>query len=210
MAVTPVPKCIQVNFNMLADGQLVENTFYVQCTDEPTGSDIQTVLEAGIAQWITSFQPLLPLTCGLFEVVGVSLTGLGGARAIAQVNPPEDGSNVSTPAPLNATLALKRSGAMRGRGLSGRIYWPQLAEGQYEGDRVTDAFIADALVAVQALSDALAAAAPAGATAVIAHKTGAHAGTSTEIAAWSAADGYIDSQRNRLPRHKRHKKPSTP
>lgn len=210
MAVSPIPNCVQMNVNMVADGQRVMNTFYYKFPGTPNAFDLNTMLAAANTAWATYFSVNLSTAIALHSLTAVDLSGPTGVRIDRATDPPVPGEVAGDYLPLNATAAFKRSGAVRGRGVNGRIFWPILAEAQVTGDQLTDLAAGDFLDAVVAFDNAVKAACPSGTLQVIPHKTGLYRGTATPIEAWVLADKYIDSQRDRLPFHRRHKKRVAP
>lgn len=210
MALTPVPHCVKVELRHLIDGQNVWNTFYAQCPSEPDATEIEEMLLAAQTYWHANWASEFGAGVTLQEIVGTSLTSLDGARVVLSVSPPDVGTNIADVLPLNATIAIKRSVGHRGKGRSGRVYWPQLREDQVSGDRVNGTELDGIVNKCEGMGAAIAGAGPDITLDCVAHQSGSHAGTSEPIITYSASDDYIDSQRDRLPRHKRHKKPRTP
>lgn len=208
MPTTPIPHCVKVELRHIIDAQNVWNTFYAQCTAEPTEAEVIDMANAAITAWSGSWQALLPENAELVEVVATSLTGLDGARAVALVDPPLFGTKTSQQVALNATIAIKRNTGHRGKGRNGRVYWPALCEDQVTGDQVEAGPLAAIVTACQAMGTGIADGGPAGTVDVVAHQHGSRAGTSDPVLSYTFADDYIDSQVDRLPRHKRHKKRS--
>lgn len=202
----PIPHCVKVELRHLADGQSVYNTFYAQCPVEPNFAECEDMANAAVTAWAANWQAHLPTTIELAEVVATTLTGLTSPRADVQVTPPLVGTNIGAALPLNVTLAIKRATGNRGKGRNGRIYWPCLMEGQVSQDRVDVTEVDVIATAVQAMGTAIANGGPAGTEDVVAHQHGSLAGTSTRVQSYLASDNYVDSQRDRLPRHKKHKR----
>lgn len=206
MPLTPVPHCVKTEIRHIIDAQNVYVTYFTQLTAEPDATELEAMANAAETSWGTHWQPLLTTAAQLVEIVCTSLTGLTGARVSHLVDPPLAGSVPGNYLPLNSTLAIKKNTGNRGKGRNGRIYWPQLTETNVTGDLADPVYVALLVTAAHDMGTDIALGAPAGADDVVAHQHGAHAGTSDPIISYVASDNYIDSQRDRLPRHKRKKK----
>lgn len=203
---TPIPHCVKVELRHICDGQSVYNTFYAQCEAEPTIPELEDMCSGAEDAWVANWQAKLTSDISLFEITATSLTGLDAGRVVRSVDPPQQGTKDDQPLPLNATVAIKRSTGHRGRGRNGRIFWPHLSKNQVDGDTVVGTDLSGLVTAAQAMGTGIAAAGPAGTTDVVAHQFGTHAGTSDVVLSYVAADNYVDTQKDRLPRHKAKRK----
>jgi hypothetical protein len=197
----------------LADGQKVQNSFYVKkpaSTDHWTAGDIGNVLDVFHNNLWTAHQRAMvcPAT-SLVEIVATDLTDLDGLKIARPISPTEAGTNASTNLPNNATFALKLSPQNRGRGSAGRIFWPTMPRSAVTLDSIDPAYIADAVAAIGSVVIALLALTGSPQLGVVSRYL---AGVKRAIGLWraitsiGATDNYVDSQRDRLPGHKKHKR----
>lgn len=133
------------------------------------------------------------------------LTSLAGVSIFRAVN--ITGNIAGPAAPLNATFAVKLVTGLRGRGTNGRVFWYGLSEEQM-GAYLMDPIQAEGIrVNVESLITALGAAGDY--SLAVLHKVvgGVEINPQTASVVVSAAytDLFVDSQRNRLPGHKRRK-----
>lgn len=209
-----IPDVAQFQLVYSCDGQRVQNDFYFHKEGDWAQADLNAAISAIGTEWALDWQPLLPTAIELAQVIGTGLTSLDSPRVAGELPSPLPGTNVSAALPLNATLAIKMQTASRGRGRNGRIFWPALCEAQVVDNQANSIFVTDAVDAVTQLQ-AVVVASGAGITPVVAHryrdKVRLMPGASSPIVEVVATDRYIDSQKDRLPFHKKHKKaPVTP
>ena len=210
----PVRGVVEVRMKYISDGEKCENVYHVAHGSlDPWALAPMEDLASTFEGWeSTSAAPQRSSSCALHEVVVTDLTSLQTLRVTRGVVPPVAGEMIGDACPNNATLAIKADINNRGRGKSGRTFWIGLNESQTQRSAVTSG-ARDAIVsALTALITAIEALNPAY-DLVTVHRVingvrPAEADYSV-IAAFSATDLTIDSQKNRLPNHRKHKKKET-
>jgi len=113
-------------------------------------------------------------------------------------------------APANATFAIKFDTGKRGRGRAGRIFYPFFSEDAVDAFSIPEPALGTLIGFFNDLITAAPAAVP-GASWVVVHRVrdGVRlpVGTTDAVLAAVATDPYLDSMKNRLPFHKRQKRP---
>jgi hypothetical protein len=112
--------------------------------------------------------------------------------------------------PANVTIALKLVIGERGRGKSGRLYWIGLTEDQCVGDTVETSTATALEAAGEALRTGIEALGLPWGNLVVPHlkigDTRPTPATKSVVESIALTDNVLDSQRDRLPFHKKHKK----
>jgi hypothetical protein len=175
---------------------------------------LQELAEA-FATWRDSdAAPLQSDQLNLNQIIATDLTSLDGRRFVLNLdNLP--GELVSPAMPNNVTIAFKADSGKRGRGVNGRTFVVGLTEDQCAGDTCVSATAVDWITALNNLIGVVAAL-TGSPELVVLHRIvdGVILTEQTwdAIQTYSGADIYLDSQRDRLPGHKKHKRttPSVP
>jgi hypothetical protein len=212
----PCPGILQVEMRYIADGQTVENVFHVarNVLDHWTLAEITDVTGVFLTSYWTAHQKAsLPATTALTEIVLTDLTDLDGLKITHPISPPDPGTNAAGTLPINVTVALKLSVTNRGRGASGRIFWPTLPTTAVVGDTLTTAYASTMETAVAAIETALLALTPEMFLVVLSRVFGRARranGIGRRVVEVGVTDLTVDSQKNRLPRHRRKSRRRTP
>jgi len=145
----------------------------------------------------------------LAEVRVADLSSDSSNYRAQDVTPAIFGNRTSLALPENVTFAVQAGTGKRGRGKQGRVFWIGLCEDQTAGSTM-DVDRAAAIVAeLNTLKDSVAS--DTGGTMVTLHRKAGGVvldpATVTDIGTYGASDLTTDSMKNRLPNHKRHKKP---
>jgi hypothetical protein len=156
-----------------------------------------------------------PLRAGqvsLTRITATDLTGPTGQRADVVIDPPIAGGAAGPILPANVTWAVKANIGERGKGRNGRTYWIGLSEDMVILSQMDPTIGADIVAALNTLRTTLPASTLACDLGII-HQYVAKVHITpapfSPIVVWSATDLLIDSQRDRLPGHKRHKRPTS-
>lgn len=207
MATQPVPGTVQVQMQESVDGQAIFQTFYFASVSPWEMGDLQSLADAAASVWDTDFAPLFPAGLTLNRVVVTDLSSLTGDRYVKALSPVSPGTGVGDYLPLNATLAIHLDIGNRGRGKNGRTFWPALLESSVTGDTASTAFGAAAVTAIEALQTACEAINGCHMAIVSRWLDGAKRPNGQEypVVSVSVRDLSIDSQKDRLPYHKRKK-----
>jgi len=182
-----------------------ENVYHVTCEVVPSVGLLDTIANAFTLWEMESGKLNRSNDVSLVQVKVTDLTSLDGPTFTDPVNPPIVGNRASQALPANATFAVKADIGKRGRGRAGRVFWVGLAEDQVDENTVTDlarVSIVDALNELITVVDAI----PACTLAVLSrYLNGAlrDEGIGFTIVTFSATDNVVDSQRNRLPNHRK-------
>ena len=210
MVFQPVRGVVTVRMRYKLDFENAENVYHVtHASLDPWGLSSMEDLASTFEDWEdTTAKSNRGANCELQEIVVTDETSLSTLRVTRGVVPPIVGTHGGDSLPNNATLAIKADINDRGRGKSGRIFWIGLTEGQVTANTIntTDRdSIVTALNTLIANVEALVA----GYHLVTVHRVinGVRPAEAdwARIASFSASDTTMDSQRTRLPGHKRRK-----
>jgi hypothetical protein len=188
----------------------MENVYYARTSSTTWDEATLDLCEEAFALWETGTASSFRSDgVQLYEIVATDLTNLFGIRKSYDISPVVVGA-LANPLPNNVTVALKADIGRRGRGTAGRSFWIGLSEGQTTGPDQLAPIAATNLIATM---DALVAAI-AGVTPVegmcIPHFVVDHVRPPSVLAdiivKYTLSDFYLDSQRDRLPGHKKHKR----
>jgi hypothetical protein len=205
------PKIARFELRYETPDNTLENVFYVQCTGARwVEADMDAVKAAFVAWFTASGSQQMSDTLGLYEVVATDLTDLNGIRKSYAVSPALLGNISSAILPLNVTWAIKASIGKRGRGITGRTYWPGLCVDQVSADQM-DGGAANTIIGYMNALKVAIAAVPNSEGLVVPHfivgKVRPPVVTADPVQGYLFSDLFLDSQRDRLPFHKKHKRP---
>jgi hypothetical protein len=209
MATQNCPGILQVEMRYQADGQNVYNVFHVRKGDLShwTSGEIDSVeTNFRTGYWTTSQKPLLATDVALHEIVCTDLTDLAGLKQAYPISPAEAGTHTGASLPNSATVAVKAAIGTRGRGTSGRVFWPPIPETVVVGNTLDNTYAGLVTTALNDLMTAIDALIIPADLVVLSrrHANAARAvGIGEHIHSWVLTDATIDSQKNRLPRHRR-------
>jgi hypothetical protein len=187
----------------------MENVYYAR-TSSLTWSESQLDdVAAAFQSWESATAaPLRNDTTELYEIVATDLTSLFGIRKSYPVSPPIVGT-LANPLPANVTVAVKASIGRRGRGTNGRTFWIGMAEGQTAGDSIATISANLIVAALNTIKTTIASMTPIEGL-CIPHFVVDHVRPPSVqadiVADYLLSDYYLDSQRDRLPGHKKHKR----
>jgi len=147
------------------------------------------------------------------EILLTSLVSITGPRRSIPRSPATPGADVDKALPANATIAVKADIGTRGRGTAGRVFWIGLSEGQCSGNTLAGA-AATAIVAaleqlrtdVEGLTNFEGLCVPH----MVVGGVRPNPASSTLIQQFVLTDLSMDSQKNRLPFHKKKKLAAPP
>jgi hypothetical protein len=207
------PGIARFELKMRVPDNIIENVFHVRKTSLGlwTEAELDAAKAAFVTWFTTYYSTRLSDQLGLFEIVATDLTSLFGIRKVYGVSPALLGGLTGEYLPANVTFALKASIAKRGRGTSGRIFWASIVDSQIVNQQL-DSTEAGLFIGIMGqLITAMAALAGMDGL-VVPHFMvgGAHppSVTADKVVSYSYSDLWLDSQRDRLPAHKKHKKPT--
>lgn len=213
MAFQPCPGIASVEMVYGIYGEIAENVYHVHNTSTWTSSQMDSVAAAFRNIWETDWRPVSSPSTFQFKIIITDLTTATGLRNVYSYTTNNQGSGTGVGLPNNVTIAVKHGTGLRGRSSRGRSFWMGLQEDQVSGNTLNAATEASILVGYSALLGAVTALT--GMTLVVlsrfsgvdpvTHKPIPRAnGIGTTITGFSFVDGFVDSQRRRLPAHNRH------
>lgn len=215
MVFQPVRGVVTVRLRYRLDFENVENVYHVSHSslDPWPLADMEDIASTFEGWEDTSAKSERGANCQLEEIIVVDETSLTTQRVTRGVSPPIVGTHGGDSLPNNATLAVKADINNRGRGKSGRTFWIGLTEGQVTANTINTTNRDNIVNALNALRASVVALDP-GYDMVTVHRVingirPAEADYSV-IAAYSASDTTMDSQRTRLPGHKRRRRRAVP
>lgn len=204
-----VPAVARFELRYQLPDNVVENVYYVRTSESIWSEASMDAVEAAFESWETSTASALRNdACSLFEIVATDLTSLFGLRKSYPVTPPITGT-LANPSPANVTIAIKADIGRRGRGVSGRTFWVGMADGQTDGNTIGVVDLNLIVTALNTLNSNIAAIAPIECMCIPHFVVGGVRPPSVLadcITQYLASDVFVDSQRDRLPNHKKHKR----
>lgn len=193
-----------------ADAQLA-NVFHARATAASWDSSTMDAVEAAFVSWFTTTAyQYINQAMGLFEIIATDLTSLSGIRKVYPISPELLGNITADPLPSNATFAIKANIGTRGRGQSGRLFWPSLSADQVTLDQLNKTNADELVTTMNTLRTSIAAVTGCDGLCVPHFMVGGVRPPSVSnslIISYAYSDLYVDSQRDRLPFHKKHRKP---
>lgn len=207
MAYQPVLNTVQVDLRFTLGDSTAQNTYYVHKNTAWTPGDMDDIIDGMETWWTGGADSLMSQEGALTFMRAVDLTSLDTQIRTKTMNHP---GGVALPAaPVNSTYAIKFDTGKRGRGRSGRVFYPYFSEDVIDATRVVAASITAILGYFNDLITAVPAAV-AGAEWVVVHRyrdgVKLPVGTVDPVIAAVGTDPYLDSMKNRLPNHKRQKR----
>lgn len=203
---------VKAEMRYLVNGQNAENVYWAKASGTIDEALLDSLAALLIAWEDTEASAQRSADCDLVEIILTDMSSLAGVRKVYGVSPPQSGAVTGDAMPNNVTLAVKENIGQRGRGINGRKFWIGLAESQCAGD-VVDGTVVTAIVGIMNnLRDSVA-----GLTGFeglciphfVVNKVPQNPADTDVITGFSVANNVIDSMRDRLPFHKRHKRKAT-
>jgi hypothetical protein len=189
----------------------MENVFYVKISDDTWDQATMDAVVNEFTGWEDTNGSLMRNDqTSLYEVIATDLTSLFGIRKAYAVSPVITGA-LANALPPNVTIACKADIGRRGRGTAGRVFWIGLAEGQIltEGDQIGSASAGLIISGLNTLRDAIAGVTPVEGLCIPHFVVGGLRPPSVSadiVVQYLMSDFTLDSQRDRLPGHKKHKR----
>lgn len=208
------PKVARFEMKYQIAGALLENVFHARSTAGSWDSTTLDAVEAAFVAWFSATgNQWVSDQMSLYEIIATDLTSLAGIRRVYPISPPLDGNISSPPLPTNATFAVKANIGTRGRGQNGRTYWPSLSVDQVTVDQLNKTNADQIVAALNTLRTSIAAVTGCDGLCIphfmVAGVRPPSVGNSL-VTSYSYSDLYVDSQRDRLPLHKKHKRKVPP
>jgi hypothetical protein len=203
---------VQVVMGYLSGGEPAENVYHVHKASAWSAPEINDLLTV-FSDWeSTTAKSKRSDQVQLVRLTGTDLTSLTSDRVDIALVAPIAGTNVSPVMPANVTFAVKANIGERGKGRNGRTFWIGLAENKCLNNSIDETAAGDIQTALNTLITDVLSGPPAANLGII-HTQAAGLPISpasfTPILTFTYTDLFLDSQKNRLPGHKRHKRPTT-
>lgn len=189
------------------------NVMHVGYTTAPSVAELNGLCGA-VADWLgTDWKPLSSQDWSANEILATDLGGPLGRRTDFPISPIIIGDGTDQAMPANATIAVKADTGIRGRGRSGRVFWVGLGESAVDGNQIGPSVHTGILLALNSLNVAITAldnftglVVPNSFQTVAGHQHHLNPATSYPVEAFALTNDYIDSQKDRLPFHKKKKR----
>lgn len=208
----PVPETAQLVIELQVDAQKVFQTFYFQKAGGWDQGDLESLTAAAAVWWSTSAADFFTTAVQQTRITATDLSSLNSLRYVDATSPPATGTIVGDYVPLNACLSIHLDIGNRGRGRNGRTFWPAIPEAQVTANTHDSITAGQIVTSLQTLKADVASAT--GGVMVIPHRkvgdTWLPIAVPQPVISISYRDLSIDSQKNRLPGHKRHKRKPVP
>lgn len=213
MAHQNVTDTVQVDINYTMQGNNASNVIHITYTPAVSLTDFDNMSTA-IAGWLTDeWAPLASDEWSVTSLIFTDLNSASGPRKAYPLDPAIPGTLVSEALPANATLAIKFDIGQRGRGTAGRMFWVGLGETQVDGNTVSVATMNAIIGALDALQTAITTVGPPWVDLAVPHRTvnkvHPNPALSSGVVGFLATNNLIDTQKDRLPFHKRRRSRST-
>lgn len=137
MAFTAFPGTCQVELTMTWAGQRVQNVLHYHKLVTFDATTLTGIANAAVTKWNTYIKPRVNVTCSLVEVKATDISTQTGPVAYATTGLPIIGTVAGASLPNNATVAVTKRTAKRGRSYRGRIYHPGLSISDVTGNVVS-------------------------------------------------------------------------
>lgn len=208
MATQPCPNIASVVFKLTSDSQSIQNTMYFEKSGGWVAGDMADLASTAEGAWLAN---MLGHYCNDVTFIGVTatdLTDLTGERSITTPDFGNVGTALGESAPANVAFAIQQQTGNRGRGKQGRLFYGPIPNSNVRENVMTQA-AADAVVSAwEAVVTAILAGVPGTTHVVLSRYQGGAkrpSGIGLPVFGLGYSNLYIDSQRDRLPFHKRRK-----
>jgi len=207
-----IVKTVRADIRFFMQENNASNVFHVEYAGTIGETDLDHLFTY-LADWIAaSWAPLVSVEYTANEILLTDMDTLAGFRKAYPITPPTPGVRDILPVPANATIAVKASVGHRGRGTNGRVFWFGLNVDQIDGNEVTPATAAAIVDALEALRVGIPTVTPFTSLVVphlIVNKVPQNPAHVEEITEFLLSDSLVDTQKDRLPFHKKKRKPKT-
>lgn len=213
MATQPCPGIAQVTIQMQYDAQNIQNTLYFENTGGWATGDMTALASAIDTAWGTSVMPDYAADVSYLGCTATDLTDLSSERHRVERATPVAGGTPGTSAPGNVAFCITFLTGSRGKGQQGRIFVGPLPDDSVTGDKVSEVFANAYQVDLETTIAAGEASKPGTQHVVLSrweNKVKRPFGIGKLVTGVAPQNFYVDSQRDRLPFHKKHRKPRTP
>lgn len=201
----PAPLVAEVKMTYRQGTNLMSNIYHVANTVEWSQADLVTLCEAFFDWENGSAKNDRVTSIELTYITAAALVSADAPYNARAIDPAVGGVQPGQALPLNVTLAITAITGTRGRGRQGRTFWIGLGEGNVDENVVTNTSLDNILDDMQDLLTAINAVA--GWSLVVLHRyrDGVKLAEATfdAIVVFGVRDTTVDTQKNRLPNHRR-------
>lgn len=204
MPFQPAPNISQCELLFQVAGERVENSLKFSSDSVPSSGDLTNLGDVIITWWTTNLMALVSTEVQFVGVISTYLGSVEGPQGVSAPGEPLFGTRASPVLPNNVTWVIKELTAKIGRSFRGRIFHVGLAENEVNESSVIGSIAADLIIGYSALPGAVLGL---GFTPVVLSRRHNNElrenGIGTQIIAYNYSDLTTDSQRPRLPNHRR-------
>jgi len=214
MAHQNCPNIAQVTIEMECDDQAIINDYFYEKPGGWVPAEMAEVANTFRSEWQSHMLTLYSEDVQFNRVVAVDLTSLSTERSVDAFSPGTTGTVTQPSAPNNVCWALTKATGTRGRGQQGRVFVGPIPETSVSSNSIAEVYANDYIAALQAVIDGVTIAIPTAYHVVLSRYHGVDAnhkpipravGIGLRVLARSYTNLDTDSQRDRLPGHKKHK-----
>lgn len=210
MPFQPVPDTAQVALKFETGGINAQNTVYFHRVEGWNELELQALAEDCVEAWEAQLADTVTADWALIEAVATNLEETIGLKQIWRPAVPIQGTYVGTSSPANVTMAVKFIAPRRGRGISGRVFPIGIPEDVAGAGSLTSAYANNLVNSWAAFANEVET--NSDCQHVIVHRVAGGVrlpvGTIDSVAGYAYTDLSIDSQKLRLPNHRKQKRPS--
>lgn len=201
----PAPLVAEVKMTYRQGTNLMSNIFHVTKDVEWTGADLDALAEVFYDWENSDAKNDRSDSIELTHITAAALVSEDAPYRARAIDPAVGGILLGQALPLNVTLAVTAVTGSRGRGRQGRTFWIGLAESQVDENVVTNTSQDNIVDDMNALMTAVNAVAGQELSVLHRFKDGVKlaSATSSPIVTYTVRDTTVDTQKNRLPNHRR-------
>lgn len=209
MAHQDVTNTVSIEIRFTMGNNNAQNTLHALAATTPGNADL---IELGnvVQAWLEDdWAPIASQAWSANEIVMTSLDSITGPRRSVPLSPAVVGTLVEDAMPANVTIAVKADIGRRGRGTAGRVFWIGLAESQVSGNLLGAATAVAIVAALDSLNEDVAGLDNFNGLCVPHLVVGGlrpNPATSDLVQQFALTDLSMDSQKDRLPFHKKKKR----
>jgi len=201
MPFIPAPNIVEVQWRTTFAGQETMNRIHVDVLGAPSADDVQNLATECGNWWTGNVQDLVPPDLELREVYAKSIATQPGPEATFTAGLPAAGLLGQPALPSNCSICASLRSGETGRSARGRWYWQGLTENQVAGNVVASGTQTDILAALFNLKGVISGAGFLWVIVSFYSNNVVRPGGPVyfPVNTITMVDGFIDSQRRRLP-----------
>jgi hypothetical protein len=215
MAHQDCPNVAQITLEMECDGQSIfQDWYFLHPGGWPLGA-MQTLANDFRSAFQSDYPTLFSVDTSFIRVVAVDLSSLATERAVDAFGPGETGTVTGVSAANNVCWAVTKSTGQRGRGQQGRIFWGPIPAASVVSNSISESLANNIIGAINAVISAGLTGFPTAQHVVLSRYSGVDPvthkpiprpfGVGLPVHSMTYTNLDTDSQRDRLPGHRKHK-----